>query len=153
MADKEALQNALERLANLGASELTQRALGGQLARAYAREAEISAVFESLAARRSVLLLGPADVGKTAVIHEVAMRIAHGRAPSALAGKHVVTISTGAVMVGTKYLGEWQTRLGELLDTIKEAADIILCFEDIWALRDAGRTSDKPDGFSVFLRP
>ena len=56
-------------------------------------------------------------------------------------------------MVGTRYLGEWQTRLGELLDAVKSASNLYLYFEDIWALRDAGRASDKSDGFSTFLRP
>src|SRR5690242_12053349 len=155
MADESAeeLESALERVVGMGASDLTQRAQAGQLARAYAREAEVAKVFESLAARRSVLLLGPADVGKTAILHEAVARIARKQAPAALAGKRVVAISTGAVMVGTKYLGEWQTRLGELLEAIKQAKDIILGFEDIWALRDAGRASDKADGFSNFLRP
>ena len=118
MADEsdEELESALERVVGMGASDLTRRALAGQLARAYAREAEVAKVFESLAARRGVLLLGPADVGKTAILHEAVARIARKQAPAALAGKRVVAISTGAVMVGTKYLGEWQTRLGELLE-------------------------------------
>src|SRR5689334_4040047 len=66
MADEsgEELESALERVVGMGASDLTQRAQAGQLARAYAREAEVAKVFESLVARRSVLLLGPADVAR-----------------------------------------------------------------------------------------
>ncbi len=143
----------IEHLVGMGAADLTARAKRGQVARAYGREAEVTKVFESLAARRSLLLLGPADVGKTAILHEVVSRIVKNQAPSALLDLKFISISTGAVMVGTKYLGEWQTRLGELLDGFKQSKRLILYFEDIWALRDAGRASDKSDGFSTFIRP
>ena len=143
----------MDRLVELGAADLSARALDGQLARAYGREAEIAKVCESLAARKSVLLLGAANVGKTAVIHEVTARMARKTTASALDGWRVAAISTGAVLVGTKYLGEWQTRLGEILDAVKAAKTVFLYIEDIWALRDAGRASDKSDGFATFLRP
>ncbi|MFI5272829.1 MAG: AAA family ATPase [Ktedonobacterales bacterium] len=145
--------DAIERLVAMGAADLTARALGGQLAHAYGREPEIAKVCESLAARKSVLLLGEANVGKTAILHEITGRIARKTAPAGLDGWYVVSISTGTVLVGTKYLGEWQTRLGEMLDAVKAAKQVVLYIEDIWALRDAGRASDKSDGFSTFLRP
>jgi ATP-dependent Clp protease ATP-binding subunit ClpA/protein subunit release factor B len=155
MRESRETDEAVERLVNMGAANLLQRAQQGQLARAYGRESEIAQVFEALQARRSVLLLGPANVGKTAIFHEVFARLARRQCPDPAwaEGKAVVSISTGAVLVGTKYLGEWQTRFGELLDTVKAGHDIYLYFEDIWALRDAGRASDKSDGFSTFLRP
>jgi ATP-dependent Clp protease ATP-binding subunit ClpA len=143
------LQAALE----IGATDLTQRALAGQLARAYGRETEIEQLFESLLAKRSVLLLGPSDVGKTAVLHEAVHRMARKQCPHGLAGKRVVAISTGAVLAGTRYLGEWQTRLTTLLDAVKASPNLYLYFEDIWSLRDAGRASDKTDGFSTLIRP
>ncbi|HEX6800538.1 MAG TPA: AAA family ATPase, partial [Ktedonobacterales bacterium] len=143
----------MDRLVELGAANLSARALEGLLARAYGREAEIAKVYESLAARKSVLLLGAANVGKTAVIHEATARMARKTTGGTLDGWHVAAISTGAVLVGTKYLGEWQTRLGEILDAVKAAKTVFFYIEDIWALRDAGRASDKSDGFATFLRP
>jgi ATP-dependent Clp protease ATP-binding subunit ClpC len=143
----------VERLVGMGATDLSARTKQGRVSRAYGREAEVSKVFESLAARRSFILLGRADVGKTAILHEVIGRVATHQAPPGLEHIRFIAISTGAVMVGTKYLGEWQTRLGELLDNFKQSKNLILYFEDIWALRDAGRASDKTDGFSTFVRP
>src|SRR5215469_504559 len=137
----------------MGATDLSARAKQGQLARAYGREPEVKKVFESLAARKSLLLLGRANVGKTAILQEVASRAVRHQAPAELENLRLVAISTGAVMVGTKYLGEWQTRLGELLDNFKRSKNLVLYFEDIWALRDAGRASEKTDGFSTFIRP
>ncbi|HEU5438384.1 MAG TPA: AAA family ATPase [Ktedonobacterales bacterium] len=145
--------SALEQLVSMGAADLSARALSGSLARAYGREDELAKVCESLAVRKSVLLLGNANVGKTAIIHELTTRMIRKQAPAGLEGMRVVSISTGAVLVGTKYLGEWQTRLGELVEGAKTARNVFLYIEDIWALRDAGRASDKADGFSTFLRP
>ncbi|MGO8951235.1 MAG: AAA family ATPase [Ktedonobacterales bacterium] len=143
----------VSRLIGMGATDLTARAKQGQVPRAYGREAEVTKVFECLAARRSLLLLGPANVGKTAILHEVISRVFRHQAPAVLQNLRFIAISTGAVMVGTKYLGEWQTRLGELLENFKKSKNLVLYLEDIWALRDAGRASEKTDGFSTFIRP
>src|SRR5579859_3841264 len=144
---------ALQRILSIGATDLTQRIAAEHAVRAYGRDGEIAKVCDSLAARQSVLLLGPSDVGKTAILHELTARMARRQGPAALAGARVVSVSTGAVLAGTRYLGEWQTRLTELLDAVKEADNVFLYFEDIWALRDAGRASDKADGFSNVIRP
>ncbi len=143
----------VSRLVGMGATDLTAKAKQGQLARAYGREAEVTKVFESLSARRSLMLLGPADVGKTAILHEVISRVVRRHAPPALERLKLLAISTGAVMVGTKWLGEWQTRLGNLLDNFKKSKNLVLYFEDMWALPDAGRSSDSTDGFATFIRP
>jgi ATP-dependent Clp protease ATP-binding subunit ClpA len=143
----------LHRILDIGATDLTQRALAGQLARAYGRDAEVEKVFHSLQRKRSVLLLGPADVGKTAILHEAVQRMARRQCPDELAGRWVTAVSTGAVLAGTHYLGEWQTRLTELLDAVKDGKTVYLYFEDIWGLRDAGRASDKADGFATLIRP
>jgi ATP-dependent Clp protease ATP-binding subunit ClpA len=143
----------LEHLIGMGATDLTARAESGQLAHAHGREAAIEQVFQSLVARRSVLLLGPADVGKSAILHEVVFRMHRREAPEALHGKRVVAISTGRILTGTRYIGEWQTRLTNLLEAFKEDRNLLLYLEDIWSLRDAGRASDDADGFNVHIRP
>jgi ATP-dependent Clp protease ATP-binding subunit ClpA len=143
----------LERLVSMGFTDLAARAQAGQLARAYGREPEIEQVVDSLLARRSVLLLGEAEVGKTAILHEVAGRLARNQLPEALHGRRVLAISTGGMLAGTEYLGDWQTRLTDMFEAAKLAGDLILYIEDIWGLRDAGRASDKADGFSTLIRP
>ncbi len=110
----------------------------------------------SLERKRSVILMGAADVGKTAILHEAVQRMIRPQGthcPEALAGTWVVAVSTGDVLTGTHYLGEWQTRLTELLELIKRGGKVLLYFEDIWALRDAGRASDKAEGFATLIRP
>jgi ATP-dependent Clp protease ATP-binding subunit ClpC len=143
----------LERLIDMGATDLTARVHHNQLSRAYGREAEIEQYTKSVLNRQSVLLLGPAEVGKTAILHEIICRCVWKQGPDELHGHHVVSISTGGILAGTEYLGDWQTRLTDLLEAVKQAGDIMLFIEDIWGLRDAGRASDKADGFSSLIRP
>lgn len=144
---------ALEHVVNMGATDLTARLEAGQLGHAYGREDEIGRVLRGIQARRSVLLLGPSDVGKTAILHEAVRRMARGQGPEPLHGKRVVAISTGRILTGTRYIGEWQTRLTELLEAVKDDHNLLLYVEDIWALRDAGRASEDADGFNVQMRP
>src|SRR5262249_56109353 len=101
MRESKDTDEAVERLVNMGAANLMQRAQQGQFARAYGREAEIAQVFEALQARRSVLLLGLANVGKTAILHEVISRIARMQCPHPPwpQGKPVFSISPASVLL------------------------------------------------------
>ncbi|HEV2236377.1 MAG TPA: AAA family ATPase, partial [Ktedonobacterales bacterium] len=143
----------LERLVDMGATDLTARVPAGHLSRAYGRDAEIEQFTKSLLNKQSVLLLGPAEVGKTAILHEIVCRCVWNQGPAELHGHRVVSISTGGILAGTEYLGDWQTRLTDMLEAVKQAGDILFFIEDIWGLRDAGRASDKADGFSSLIRP
>jgi ATP-dependent Clp protease ATP-binding subunit ClpC len=143
----------LERLISIGCTDLVARAQAGTLERAFGRDVELQQIAQSLIEKRSVLLQGPAEVGKTALIHELACRMARKQGPAALHGKHIVAISTGGILAGTEYLGDWQTRLTDLLEAVKQASNVLLYIEDIWGIRDAGRASDKADGFATLIRP
>lgn len=143
----------MQRLIAMGVTDLTARAQAGQLARAYGRDAEIERVAQSLLRKESVLLLGDAEVGKTAILHELVNRIVWKQPPEGLHGKHVVSISTGGILAGTEYLGDWQTRLTDLLEAVKQDGNLLLYIEDVWGLRDAGRATDKADGFATLIRP
>jgi ATP-dependent Clp protease ATP-binding subunit ClpC len=143
----------IDRILSIGASDLTAKAQSGQLSRAYGRDAEVEKTLSALARKRSVLLLGAAEVGKTAILHEATQRMARGsQCPEPVRGKWVVGVSTGIVLAGTRYIGEWQTRLTELLDAVVDGKTVYLYIEDIWGLRDAGRASDERDGFSTLVR-
>ena len=143
----------LERLISIGCSDLTARAQAQQLGRAYGRDAELAQMTKSLLDTRSVLLQGPAEVGKTALIHELACRMLWKQTPEALHNRRIVAVSTGAILAGTEYLGDWQTRLTDVLEAVKQAGTIYLYIEDIWGIRDAGRATDKADGFATLIRP
>src|SRR5579884_4362671 len=89
---KDERPSTLRQLIDFGAKDLTARAINGQLKRAYGRDAEVARVLASLERKRSVLLLGAADVGKTAILHEVVTRMIRPQGapcPDARVGKWV----------------------------------------------------------------
>jgi ATP-dependent Clp protease ATP-binding subunit ClpC len=110
------------------------------------REREIVRVLESLERRRSVLLVGPPGVGKSAVARGVAERLS--RAES---GK-LLQFNVSQLLAGTYYVGEWQTKLESILgDALRQKA--VLYFTDIWNLVGAGRSSSSNETAWDSIRP
>ena len=92
--------------------ELTVRAAEGRLGRLDRRDALVERVLAALASpgRSSVMLVGPRDVGKTALLHELASRLAAGDVPPALRGRELWRITANELIAGATYTGMWQDR-------------------------------------------
>jgi len=133
-------------------SDLTQRVREGQGGRAYGRERELTAILERLArpGARAIVLVGPSGVGKTAIVHELARRLA---AEEVLVPLQLHEVTTGEVLSGTRFLGEWQTRLKELQDAIKAPQRAIWYVPDLNRLVDAGTTVHSDDSFASMIAP
>ncbi len=97
---------------------------------------------------RSVILVGDAGVGKTAIVHEVARRVAAMDPPYA-----VLETSTPELMVGTKYIGEWETKLRDLVEKIKAPRRVLLNITNVNDLPGAGTTSSSKQNFATLLAP
>ena len=115
-------------------TDLFVRAHAGELPRAFGREPEVAAVLAALAKGESVLLLGEAATGKTAILYEAIHWIVEKRAPEALHNLHVVQLSTGTVNTG-----EWSGNLTRIVKAAREAGDVVLYFDNIWSLAEAGQ--------------
>jgi ATP-dependent Clp protease ATP-binding subunit ClpC len=96
------------------------------------REREVARVLDLLDRGRSVLLVGMPGAGKSTVLAEVARRM-HARGEG-----RIWEMSTSDLFRGTKYLGEWQTRVTTIL---REASGATLVVSDIWNLLEQGRTA------------
>ena len=142
---------ARAQLLDLGASDLTALAEAGELEPCYEQEPMLERALESLAARRNVLLLGPAGVGKTCVLHEIARRLVQGAVPDALKGKRIFRVSTTAIEAGSMNAGQWGERLKLFVEATIAATDVLVYIDNIWALRDAGRYSGRRESFATFL--
>jgi hypothetical protein len=126
----------------------------GEFGRLDRRDALVERVLETLAAegRSSVLLVGRADVGKTALIHEAARRLHAGEAPSALIGRRMWRVSANELIAGAKYTGMWQERAQRLIAEARESRAIVVMGDPV-GIVDAGRWSESSNNLSRFLRP
>ncbi len=126
--------------------DLVEAARKGELPRVAFRDEEVARVLELLAHGDSVLLVGRQGAGKTAVVHGVAYAMQR-RGVQGLR-----ELSTTAMMVGTRYIGEWQTKVVRVAEAA-EKQSAVLCFSDIWNLAHVGKTSNNKANLLDALRP
>lgn len=133
-------------------TNLNELAEQGKLDPVIGRTKEIRSVIEILGRRNknNPVLVGPAGVGKTAIIEGLADQIIKGRVPDILKGKTVYTLDMGSLMAGTKFRGEFEERLQGLLKFIKDkAGDALLFIDEIHQLVGAGRTDGAMDAANL----
>lgn len=140
--------------AELGADDLTALAAAGRLGRLDWREPLVERVLAMLAAdgRASVLLVGRGDVGKSALTHEVAARLAAGEVPPALRGRKLIRVSANELIAGSRYTGMWQETAKRLI-AIARRTRAIVAMGDPGGIVDAGRWSESDNNLSRVLRP
>lgn len=134
--------------------DLTGVARTGGLDPVIGRAAEIDRVIQILARRtkNNPILLGEAGVGKTAIAEGLAQRIASGEVPFLLEDRRVVTLSMTALVAGTKYRGEFEERLKNVVDDVIKAKNIILFIDEIHTLIRAGGAEGSLDAANI-LKP
>ncbi|MBL6988737.1 MAG: ATP-dependent Clp protease ATP-binding subunit [Bacteriovoracaceae bacterium] len=99
------------------------------------------------------LLIGNAGVGKTAIVEGLAARIAEGRVPKYFMGKKIISLNLNALISDTKYRGEFESRLEEILEEVRGNADKIIIFiDEIHTLLGLGSTEGSA-GASNVLKP
>lgn len=134
---------------------LNELAESGKLDPVIGRSKEIRAVMEILGRRskNNPVLVGPAGVGKTAIVEGLADAIVKGKVPDVLEGKTVYSLDLGSLMAGTKYRGEFEERLQSLLKFIKgQNGQAILFIDELHQLVGAGRTDGAMDAANL-LKP
>ncbi len=126
----------------------------GEFGRLDRRDALVERVLETLAAdgRSSVLLVGRADVGNTALVHEVARRLRSGEVPAALAGRQMWRISANELIAGAVYTGMWQERAQKLVAEARQSRAIVVMGDPV-GIVDAGRWSESVEQRLAFLTP
>ena len=140
-------------LTELG-QDLTGQVERGRLGRIDGRDELVRHVCSVLAGpgRSSVLLVGPREVGKSALLHELAHRMAAGEVPVALRGRRLWRISANELIAGARYTGMWQERARQLVKEL-QAGRAICVMGDPAGIVDAGRWSESENNVSRFLRP
>jgi len=121
--------------------DLTGLAAEGTLRPVIGREAETSWMIEVLvrSSKRNPVLLGPAGVGKTAIVEGLAQRIVAGLVPAPLLGVRIVEVPLASLTAGTQYRGQLEERVAQLVAEASQPG-IILFLDEIHLLAGAGRT-------------
>ena len=138
------------------AVNLTQLAKLGKLDPVIGRETEIRRLMQVLSRRKknNPVLIGGAGVGKTAIVEGLAQKIIKGDVPESLKEKEIISLDLGALIAGTRYRGEFESRIKALLKEIKRAAGkYILFIDELHALVGAGAAEGGAMDASTLLKP
>ena len=134
---------------------ITQQAELGKLDPVIGRHEEIRRVIQILSRRtkNNPVLIGEPGVGKTAVVEGIAQRIINNDVPESLKDKRIYSLDLGLLIAGTKYQGEFEERLKNILKTVQESQDsIILFIDELHMLVGAGSSGGGMDA-SNLLKP
>ena len=133
---------------------LTQMAREGKIDPVVGREQEIERVVQILSRRKknNPILIDEAGVGKSAIIEGLALRIAGGEVPYTIADKTLFSLDVSSLVAGTKFRGEFEERMQQLLDELRKAKDTIIFIDEIHTIVGAGSTQGSLDTANI-LKP
>jgi ATP-dependent Clp protease ATP-binding subunit ClpB len=134
---------------------LTEQARLGKLDPVIGRHEEIRRVVQILSRRtkNNPVLIGDPGVGKTAIVEGIAQRIVNNDVPESLKGKDIYSLDLGLLIAGTKYQGEFEERIKNILKAIEDDPDrIILFIDELHMLVGAGASGGGMDA-SNLLKP
>ena len=135
-------------------TDLTARAQAGELDPVVGREKEIERIVQILSRRtkNNPVLIGEPGVGKTAVAEALAQRIIAGNIPETLVGKRLISLDVGSLVAGTKFRGEFEERLKNLIEEIVTSGDVILFIDELQNIIGAGKGEGAMDAANI-LKP
>jgi ATP-dependent Clp protease ATP-binding subunit ClpA len=121
---------------------LNTEAADGRIDPVIGREKEVQKIVEVLTKRKknNVILVGREGVGKTAVAEGLALRIIEKKVPEILFDKEVLSLDIPAMLAGSKYRGEFEERIKEVLKEIKKKGNVILFIDEFHMIAGAGAT-------------
>lgn len=134
--------------------DITLLARQGKIDPVIGRDAEIERVIQILSRRRknNPILIGEAGVGKSAIVEGLARRIASGDVPSTIAQKRIFSLDVSSLIAGTKFRGEFEERMQQLLDELRQETQTILFIDEIHTIVGAGATQGSLDTANI-LKP
>lgn len=134
--------------------DLTKEAKNGKIDPVIGRDKEISRVIEILNRRtkNNPVLIGEAGVGKTAVVEGLAQKIVDGDVPQKLMSKKVIRLDVVSLVQGTGIRGQFEKRMQQLMNELKQSKDTILFIDEIHEIVGAGSAEGSMDAGNA-LKP
>ena len=134
--------------------DLTDDAANDRLDPLVGRENEIERVVQILCRRtkNNPVLIGEPGVGKTAIVEGLAQRIVHNEVPSFLEGKRVLSLDLSLIVAGTKYRGQFEERLKQIMRELVENPQYIVFIDELHTLVGAGSAEGSLDAANI-LKP
>lgn len=134
--------------------DLTQAASDGKIDPVVGRFNEIDRLVQILGRRikNNAVLIGEPGVGKTAIVEGLAIKIARNEVPEFLRGKRIVSIDFGNLVAGTKYRGQFEERVKNILKEIENVGNVIIYIDEIHTMIGAGSAEGSVDASSM-LKP
>lgn len=133
---------------------LTERAAEGKLDRIVGRERELARMIQILCRRQknNPCLIGEPGVGKTAIAEALAQRIAENNVPYKLRGKQVYLVDLTALVAGTQFRGQFESRILGLLKEVTEAGNVILVIDEVHNIVGTGDAEGSVNAANI-LKP
>ena len=134
---------------------LNKKAVDGKIDPLIGREAEVRRTIQVLCRRQknNPLLVGEPGVGKTAIAEGLALKITRGEVPAVLAGATVFSLDMGLLLAGTRYRGDFEERLKQVVKEIEQHSNAVLFIDEIHTVIGAGATSGGAMDASNLLKP
>jgi len=151
--EKEKSKPSVDRALEFYTRDLTDLAKRGRIDPIIGRESEMERVIQTLCRRKknNPVLVGEPGVGKTAIVEGLAQRIVVGAVPKMLQDKKILSMDLASVIAGTKYRGQFEKRLKQILESLKDSENILF-IDEMHTIVGAGAAEGAIDA-SNMLKP
>jgi ATP-dependent Clp protease ATP-binding subunit ClpA len=149
---KEKKANKKRKFLDTFCTNLTAKAKRGELDRVIGREKEIYRVTQILSRRtkNNPCLIGEPGVGKTAIAEGIAQKLVNNDVPFRLRGKEIYLLDLTALVAGTQFRGQFESRVKSLIDEVKNAGNVLLFIDEVHNLVGTGDSEGTMNAANMF---
>src|SRR6185436_15295282 len=135
-------------------TDLSKKAIKGKIDPVIGRKPEIERLISILNRRtkNNPVLIGEPGVGKTAIVEGLALAIVKHEVPDSLLDKKIITLDMALVVAGSMFRGEFEQRLKQVIDEVKDNPNVILFIDELHTIVGAGATTGSLDAANI-LKP